>query len=248
MKHLNPAVAMAFCVALICSSARGQTVIDTSSASKFYIGVKGGFALSTMWGPDRPTAQGTGNESVLSSLLPGASVGINIPIFIRDHFVLEPEVLFTTKGTQWIDSTNIFEEVKETVMRRHNHIDIPVLAKLVTRESSKRFHPIVYAGPQFSVNVLSYTKKRGEQATSHSQNYWNLSDSTSWVDVSVVAGVGMHLRAGRGFFVVDVRGHGGFLNMGNGEDSDNYPRVVRNLYGAFYVGYCFNPKKKKSLW
>jgi hypothetical protein len=248
MKRLNTVFIAVLGAALVCSSARAQSVVDTSSASRFYLGIKGGFALSTVWGPDRPLAQGSASEGALGSFLPGVSVGMNIPIIIRDHFIIEPELLFTTKGTQWIDSTNTFEEVKETVIRRHNHIDVPVLIKLVGRDLSKRFRPILYAGPQFSVNVLSYTKKKGEQAMSHSQNYWTLSDSTSWVDISLVGGVGMHLRAGRGFFVIDLRGHGGFLNMGNGEECDCFPRIIHNLYGVISIGYCFNPKKKKSLW
>lgn len=236
-----------FAVLSAVSTLRAQSVVDTTSASKFYIGVKGGLVLSTVWGPDLPAA-GTLVESALESLLPGVSAGVNVPFIFNDHFILEPELLFTTKGVRWIDTTSRdWDNVEESVMRRHNHIDIPVLAKLIMLKPERRFRPVIYLGPQLSLNIHSYTKKKGEQETSYSHNYYTLYDSTSFVDLSVVGGLGLHIRAGRGFFIIDARGNVGFLNSGNG-DGGTYPGVIRNLYAVGSISYCFNPKRKKSLW
>jgi len=234
--------------------AGAQSLIDTSTASKWYFGGKAGFVLSTVWGPDRPwgpngptTAATTFVGEVAETILPGVSFGLNFPIIFHEHFILEPEVLFSTRGTRWealggIDTTGgAYEEVTETVVRMYEYIDVPVLAKLVMRAKQKRWRPMLYLGAQASLCVHSYTSVRGESL----RRSWSLlaPDSSSFFDAAVIGGLGIHIRAGRGFFIVDVRGALGLPDVARTDD-----KVLRNIYGTGYIAYCFNPKKKKTLW
>jgi hypothetical protein len=234
--------------------AGAQSVIDTSTASKWYIGGKAGFVLSTVWGPERPwgpkgapSAATTFVGEVIETIMPGVSFGLNFPIIFHDHFILEPEVLFSTRGTRWevgggIDTTGgAYEEVTETVLRMYEYIDVPVLAKLVMLNRQKRFRPVLYLGAQASLCVHSYTSVRGDNL----RRSWSLlaSDSSSFFDFGVIGGLAVHIRAGRGFFIVDVRGALGLQDVARTDD-----KILRNIYGTGYISYCFNPKKKKTLW
>lgn len=77
------------------------------------------------------------------------------------------------------------------------------------------------------------------------KNRWSMRDSSSFVDVGVVAGLALHIRAGRGFFIVDARAGTGFIDQDNSEQS---ALTIRNIWASGFVSYCFNPKKKKTLW
>jgi hypothetical protein len=246
MRHYGAATAL-LAFALLMPGANGQSIIDTTTASKWYVGIKGGFVLATVWGPGSPwkAAGGTLVDGVAGTLTPNVSAGANFPIIINDHFTLEPEVLITTKGTRWRDTTELI--VEQEITRRQLSIDVPVLAKLMILKPEKRFRPAIYAGPQVSLNVYTWKSIDGQQTASWSNRTYSQNDSTLIVDVSAVGGLALHIRAGRGFFIVDARVGMGFLNMGSG-DTEYYPAYIRNAYGTGSVAYCFNPKRRKSLW
>ncbi len=250
-RHVSVA-GIALMLAMTSVAVRAQSIIDTTTASKWYLGVKGGLLISTAWGPDRPDPADNLVESVLETVLAGASAGFSLPIWFSPNFVLEPEVLLSTKGLRWklLDSNTIQNDtIKWDIKRRYINFDIPVLAKLVLLKNSKRFRPVIYAGPQLSLNVFSYTAKEVNAGASYSSGLWSLADSIPFVDISGVAGLSLQIRAGRGYFIIDARGHAGFLNQGNGlEDDADFPRVIRNLYAVGSVAYCFNPKRRKELW
>jgi len=229
----------------------GQSIVDTTTASKWYFGVKGGLLLATVWGPDQPSTSNGTVGSLIESILPGASAGFTLPIWFSKVFVLEPELLLSTKGVRWqlLDSSSVAGDTITWDIGRHFlHVEVPVLARLFLLKPQKRFRPVIYAGPQLSVNLYSYTEKEVNAGTSYSRNSWSLADSIPFVDVSGVAGLSLYIRAGRGYFIIDARGHAGFLNMGNGIENGEYPQVIHSLYAVGSVGYCFNPKRRKELW
>jgi hypothetical protein len=234
---------VAFVVALAGLSRQAAAgIVDTSSASKVYVGVKAGLVLSTFWGPGRVN-EGSLYQSVVNTLLAGVTAGVDVPIILRDHFTLEPEVLFTTRGCQWNDDSVGVVDVKKTYYLRVNYIDVPVLAKLVLLKPQARFRPMLYAGAQLGFRVESHVKGKGydPHKINGSIQEHSVADSTNFFDLEGLVGLGLQIRAGRGFFIVDVRGNLGLLEVGKYS-------AYRNWYGTGSVAYCFNPKRKKSLW
>jgi hypothetical protein len=239
-RHITAAVVMA---ALAAHAAPPQSVIDTSSATNVYVGVKAGLVLSTMWGPGQPKA-GTVVEDVINSFVPAISGGVNVPVVLHDNFILESELLFSIRGMRWSDSLDQQLEGNEEQYRRwHYYIDVPVIAKLVLFKKW-RLKPVLYLGPQFSLNIASYLRKKGSSGdASYSSRWWTLRDSSSYLDFAVVGGLCVHIRAGRGFFIVDARGA---LGLPDQESTDR--TILRNIYATGYISYCFNPRRRRSLW
>ncbi|WP_022836511.1 porin family protein [Salisaeta longa] len=129
--------------------------------SPLKIGLRGGFAQSTVYGDD--VAQ--------SDYRPGFSGGLFATYVVNDAFSIQPEVLYTVKGGKNIE----FEGTTSDLRWRLDYIQVPVLLKL-SAPLNGVITPRLYVGPQVSFLVGA------------EQNGVDVDDSLKSVDFGGVAG------------------------------------------------------------
>ena len=107
-------------------------------------GVNFGFNSSRFTGNDIP---GKGIASI-----PGLTLGFFINYEISNHFSLQPELLFTTKGSKINTVGDIY---------LHNiftYMEIPVLAKW-TFMPEKKWRPYLHGGPFLDFKLLAFNEE-----------------------------------------------------------------------------------------
>ena len=107
-------------------------------------GVKFGFNSSKFTGKDIP---GKGIASI-----PGLTLGYFVNYEVSSKFSLQPELLFTTKGSRINTVGDIY---------LHNiftYIEIPVLAKW-TFTTEKKWNPYLHGGPFLDIKILVFNEE-----------------------------------------------------------------------------------------
>ncbi|MBD2714277.1 PorT family protein [Microvirga sp. STR05] len=191
-------------VFLTLALAAGMTSLSHAQGVK--VGLKGGINLATLSGDDA--------EGFASKVCPLAGVALNLGI--NDMFSVQPEVLYSVKGTQ--------SDEDSKAKLNLNYIDVPVLLKV---NAGGLFFEL---GPQ--LGILASAKSKYEDESD------DVKDTFKTVDFGYAAGLGYQLDGGLN---LGLRYNGGIANVVDIEDLEDEPKV-RNSAFQFYVGYMFGGK------
>lgn len=226
-------VVMVECVLLSFSAVIAQnekletfTKTDTSLVEP---GLRLGFNVSNVWGPDRLVEGG--------DLHFGAMGGGIAQINVNRLFVVETGVTASIKGTRYVDTTEY--EVGEKWAIDLFYAEIPVIAKLRFPTDGK-IVPFLGVGPSFDLRI--YSRKRKDVSNAIRQYPFN--DTTTIVDIAAtgVAGINVMTRD-RGHLIGEIRAMLGLLDM-----RDEKTMLVRNWSGTVSIAYVFNLRQPKPLW
>lgn len=187
-------------------------ITSAAHAQGARLGVKAGASLTSFVGED---------VDGLSSKF-GFHGGFVAELGITDNFAIQPEVLFSMKGTQDEEDSN--NRINQT------YIDVPVLLKV------KADGLFFEAGPQ--VGLLVGSKIKDDKLSLDSK------DAFKTVDFGYVAGLGYEFSSGP---MIGLRYNGGISKIAKLEDSNgngisiDEPNV-RNSAFQLYVGFMFGGK------
>lgn len=202
---------------LILSLLAGGATAAQAQTSNVHFGLKAGVNFSKYTGPDAP------NNALISTLYrTGLSGGVLAEVELSEHFAVQPELLYTLKGTKeiFINTATRYQSL--------GYLDIPVLLKF------KIPHFFVEAGPQ--LGVLVHAKQTLESSATIETN--NRSDFRT-TDLGYAVGLGVQDTNG---LLLGVRYNGGLTNI---PDNGSSLRLRNNTF-HIYIGYVFNGSRKKK--
>jgi hypothetical protein len=219
------------CLVACSLAAWGQDVSAVNGSKKTvvvpYFGLKAGLNIADQWGPDVPK-----NRSVAL----GANAAVSVPIDINPWVMLDPELQYTMKGTQW-DTVQPGHE-NFTYSRSLQYLEVPVTLKLSVPVAGM-VKPYIYLGAAGGVRLAATESNWGEGTHSVPRS---IADTISVVDASVVGGACLHVFVGPGYLQLDGRFTLGLWDVDRSEKS------TRNWTAALSLGYAWKLKKEKKLW
>jgi hypothetical protein len=189
----------------------------SAQAQTIHLGLKFGVGFSRFVGANVP------DNSLIGTFRKfGINAGGLAEIGFSDHWSVQPELLYTVKGTKQIFSAPGSDQVLQQQLR---YLDVPLLVKFKTH------HVFVEAGPQIGLLLSAVeTYERGATSTDTDNK-----DLFRTADPGYVLGLGVQDTNG---LLLGVRYNGGFPNV--------YAQGVRARNSDFqvYLGYVFggNPK------
>lgn len=159
----------------------------------------------------------------------GLLAGAFLDVALNDVFSIEPEVLYSQKGTE-VEGTGSNADLEGKVSL--DYIEVPVLLKFKVPVSNSGFRPFLFAGPAigFEVNcsldgeILSVTGSTDCDETSVVH--------TKSPDFGGTVGGGIEFRAGMQAVRLDARYTHGFTDINDSGDT----REIKNRVFALTVG------------
>jgi len=188
----------------------------TAQAQTVHFGLKFGVGLSRFVGADVP------DNSLIGTFRKfGINAGGLAEISFTEHWSVQPELLYTVKGSKQILSSPGSDQVLQQQLR---YADVPLLVKFKTH------HVFVEAGPQ--IGLLLSAVETYEQGASSSDTANK--DLFRTADPGYVLGLGVQDTNG---LLLGVRYNGGFSRV--------YTQEVRARNSDFqvYLGYLFGSGK-----
>jgi hypothetical protein len=173
----------------------GLALVSTSPANAvedLYGGIKGGVNIAN---------QSVDPDAELDSRT-GMSVGGYFGIPVNQTLAVQPEGLFTMKGSKY-----------ETGSSKLNYIEVPVLARAsFMHDASAR--PAIFAGPAVGFNISAKAEDETEEEV-------DIKDSVNPIDFGMVVGGGVDIpfSEGKNSFGIDLRYTMGLNNI-NDTDTD----------------------------
>ena len=199
---------------LVCMLALTVLLVLSSVSAPFAqhrieTGVKAGLNLSKCFGDLLPQDWKT-----------GFCGGTFVAIYLNDVLAIQPEVLFSMKGTKWTLGD-------ATTTAKLNYCEIPVLVKVAAPSGSpNRF--LVFAGPYLGVKLSA----KGTVATPEGEQ--TREDQTiRKTDFGMVLGTGVDVRHGFSTFLIDIR------YVVSIADIDDLPGEAKNKVVSLMIGYAF---------
>ncbi len=174
-----------------------------------YIGVKGGLNLSNL------NIDEVDDENMRTGYHFGAY--INLPI--SDGFAIQPEVLYSTKGSEgeYNQDLGIFGEFNSTATFKLDYIDVPILAVFKLGDAIE-----LHAGPYFGFLANSKIEVDGDfdgEDDLDSDNFKNL-------DYGLVGGLAVNFAA----IQVGARYNYGLQEVQDSEASELFLGDAKNSY------------------
>lgn len=209
------------------------------SALETSLGIKGGVNL----------AKFRGDSLEDQKVKTGLNIGAALQFKVAKMFAIEPEVLFSQKGTKMsqslegesyddagepYDGAGESYDVKITV----NYIEVPVLLQFLI--PIQAVTPMVYVGPSFGFKVGKAKIEINDEKEDISNDEFNA------FDFGLVFGGGIGYKAGRSNVVIDVRYTLGLTKLPKlsdedkdmGMTEDDLPKI-KNGALMLGVGYLF---------
>jgi len=166
-------------------------------------GVKFGFNSSKFTGKDIP---GKGIAPI-----PGLTLGYFINYEVSNRFSLQPELLFTTKGSRINTVGDIY---------LHNiftYIEIPVLAKW-TFITEKKWNPYLHGGPSLDFKLLAFNEE-------------GFPEDFRKIDLGLILGAGIRFNK----ISLGMNYNHGFLNFDRSDENID----LKNQTISVVVGFSF---------
>ncbi len=191
-------------------------------AGVFRLGVKGGFNATTLLGNWEDL------EEYRSAEL-GFNGGVSFGFSGGKTFEFQPELLISQKGVR-------FEKNEFMSQIEQNYFEIPLLFKWNFGSGSSKVRGFFNAGPYTAFLLNSeYTESVNDEEYSESAK-----EDMNKVDVGLILGGGIGVKAGAGRFIVDLRYSLGFVDVISANDDDiSYDDVYLNGLVGIMVGYSF---------
>ena len=184
-----------------------------SAQSSPRMGIKGGLNLSNLYVDD------VSDEDARI----GFNLGLYGQVFSSDAFAIQPELLFSTKGTHLE-----FDGLDETVKFNLNYLDLPVLAVFKLGESAE-IHAGGYASYLLNAN-LSYDGDLG------SGNEDLDRDNFKSYDYGLVGGFGLNFGAVQ----VGARYNYGLVKIADSDAAELVIGDVKNSVAQIYMAFNLN--------
>lgn len=193
----------------------GSASVAHAQAPSF--GLKAGASLTNVTGD----GVGSGAKNLF-----GFHGGLVANFAVSDAFSIQPEVLYSMKGTKNEDTTLGYST---KITSRLHYIDVPVLARV---NAGGLFFEL---GPQVGFLVAAKQKQELSGGTAAGTYNQDIKDRVRTVDFGYAAGLGYQLSNGPG---IGLRYNGGFIDTKNPSNSSS----VRNSAFQLYVSYMFGGK------
>jgi len=217
MKNLVSILAVALTLGLTQTSNAQDNMTSKTSDVKF--GIKGGVNFSNMYTDD------VDDENVLT----GFNLGLFAKVPITNFIALQPELNYTTKGSQ-LTYNNAFAQGKAKF--KMDYIEVPLLMVV---NVTKNFN--LHAGPYLAYLVHSSVSNDSDVNTFDFENTLN-NDDFNRFDAGLSAGLGFDFD----MVSVGARYNYGLTTVGKERDFDgtNYTFPDgKNSVLNFYVGLSF---------
>ena len=173
-------------------------------------GIKGGLNLSNLYVDD------VSDEN----LRPGFSLGVFTQLPVSEFFVIQPEVLYSTKGARLTyDALDLEGEYRFNL----NYVDVPILATFKLGESAD-----IQVGPYVSYLVASSISTDGDlgEALADVDR-----DNFHTLDYGLSAGFGLNFNA----ITVGLRYNYGLAEIGDSVLSEAALRSAKNSVAQLYL-------------
>jgi outer membrane protein W len=163
-----------------------------------------------------------------TGLLAGAFLGIRV----NDVFSIEPQVLYSVKGTK-LEGTGSNSSITGSI--KLNYVEVPLLGKFWIPMSNSQVRPFVFAGPEFAY-LISCRAKGTAFGTTVSDDCDQTDLKVKSTDVGATVGGGLEFMAGRQSVRVDGRYTHGLTDI---NDDSTDPTKAKNRAFAVTVGVGF---------
>jgi hypothetical protein len=197
------------------------------------IGVVGGLNIARFSGAEGQQQKGRN----------GIMLGLSANIVVTERFSIQPELLYTQKGTR-IEEESVDGEFSYFVksVLKLNYLELPILARIAFPMSSNSVVPFIYGGPAIGVNVGCRVKYEfhlppfGSESGS-SRCYTEIEGEElelariNPVEFGVVLGGGITFRN----FSLGVRYGRGLTNISNELGDDDAKNSVLSVVGRYVV-------------
>jgi hypothetical protein len=202
-------ILLIFVLAAVTTRAQAQ---DSDNSLRF--GIKGGLNVTNLYVED------VDDENPRY----GFHVGVYTQLFESDVFAIQPEILFSTKGTRTTYDVAGFEGDAQFNL---NYLDIPVLAVFKLGESAE-----IHVGPYFGYLLSASSEIDGDF-----DDYEELDrdDYKAW-DYGLSAGVGFNVGAVQ----IGARYNYGLQKIAGSDSADLALGDSKNSNAQVYVSFNFN--------
>ena len=168
-------------MALVIGAFVGMLALPQMAAADVKFGIKGGASMANVNGALIDEIKADPDTTVKQKV--GFCAGIFLELNFGRILTIQPEVLYTLKGTQ-IDYTD--GDLTGTEKLMFDYVEIPLLLKL--RLPTGSLHPFIFAGPAIGFNLRSKVKwiEDGESGEEDIEDFKKF-------DYSAVIGGGLQL-------------------------------------------------------
>lgn len=216
--------------------------LGTSVDSKFYVGAKGAYGISS-FEPVITTVSKFG-EMTFDNISYGILFGFNL----TGNIGIQAEVNYAGYGADNIDRTYLYSpqspalqpygefSVVDHLDLDLNYIDIPLMVKLTL--SKIGFSPYLYAGVNWGINVQGNTtivRKISATEAVYREYKDDITDRILYNELAPVGGIGAKWNFGSLSLLIDVRYKHGFMNVSNIDNNLGFKN--RTLWGSLGLVY-----------
>jgi hypothetical protein len=195
----------------------------TASAQGIKLGVKGGVNIADVGGSDVSVL---GTTETKAGLIAGAFA----EFMIGNMFAIQPEVLYSQKGTK------VTEQGVEGKFKL-DYVEVPLLLKVNIPIEGSKVHPHVYAGPAVALKASCKIEASGGGASA-SVDCEDAGAEITSTDFGVAFGGGVSVDVGGAEVGIDVRYTLGLRTVDDFDDPDDIKNKVISIMGT--VGFATN--------
>ena len=197
-------------------------IATAQRAGDMTIGVMAGVNFAT-WNQDPEASEVTFGYK--TGLVVGGFLGVQL----NDVFSIEPQVLFSQKGTK-VNGTGAKSSLEGSV--RINYIEVPVLAKFWIPISDTQLKPFIFVGPEVEFKVSCTAEGAIIAVTGSVDCDQSPQDKIKSTDWGATGGAGIQFKVGDQAVRVDGRYTLGLTNINDSGDT----RDIKNRAFAVTVG------------
>lgn len=192
------------------------SVVAQDSDNGLRVGIKGGLNVTNLYVDD------VDDENPRY----GFHLGVYTQLFQSDVFAIQPEILYSTKGTRIEDHSDLYDATLDFNL---NYIDIPVLAVFKLGDAAE-----IHVGPYFGYLLNANVDVDGDVDGSDDIDRDNFK---SW-DYGLSAGVGFNV----GPVQLGARYNYGLQKIADSDLADGILGDSKNSNAQVYVSFNFNQK------
>lgn len=218
-------IARAAVTIMVLGTAFIPSIAAAQRSGDMTIGVMAGVNYAK-WNQDPESSEVTFGYK--AGLLVGGFLGVQL----NDAFSIEPQVLFSQKGTK-VNGTGTKSSLEGSV--RINYIEVPVLAKFWIPISDAQVKPFIFVGPEIEFKVGCTAEGAIIAVTGSVDCDQSPQDKIKSTDFGATAGAGIQFMMAGQAVRVDARYTLGLTNINDTGDS----RDIKNRAFAATVGLGF---------
>lgn len=190
------------------------THVAMAQDNSLRVGIKGGLNVTNLYVDD------VDDENPRY----GFHVGVYTQLFESDVFAIQPEILYSTKGTRLEDNSDLYDATLDFNL---NYLDIPVLAVFKLGDAAE-----IHVGPYFGYLLNANVDVDGDIDGSDDIDRDNFK---SW-DYGISAGVGFNVGAVQ----IGARYNYGLQKIADSDLADGILGDSKNSNAQVYVSFNFN--------